>query len=129
VISIRNQKKYIKKCISNCLQTEKKINWKGRGKLDHIGNNDYKYVVNLLDEQEYKCHKCNDKVLTYKYKPYCLYKFSIDRLNNENPHDKIDIKYHVIIVTIETIFCMVNKIKKNVLTVIVFVMTCYFDRN
>jgi hypothetical protein len=83
----------IKKCINNCKQTDKKkLNWNGKCKLTHIGNIDYEYIDNLLKEQNYKCYLCGDKVFTYLYIPYCSYKFSIDRINNDEPHDKGNVK-------------------------------------
>ena len=87
------QKKNIKKCISNCLLSDKKkISWKGKGKLDKIGDIDYDYITKLLEEQNFKCYKCDDKLTTYLYVPYCSYKFSIDRIDNLKPHNKDNIK-------------------------------------
>jgi hypothetical protein len=83
----------IKKCIENCKSSDKKkLNWAGNGKLDKIGNINYEYIIQLLNEQNYKCYKCNDTVLTYSYIPFCSYKFSIDRLDNNKPHDLGNVK-------------------------------------
>jgi hypothetical protein len=35
---------------------------------------------------------CNDKLTTFLYKPYCCYKFSVDRLDNQKLHNKDNIK-------------------------------------
>lgn len=89
----REYKNNIKKCIYNCIQSDKKkLNWIGNGKLDHIGNIDYKYIRELLKDQNYRCYLCNDKLTMVKYVPYCCYKFSIDRLDNKKPHDKENVK-------------------------------------
>jgi hypothetical protein len=85
--------KNIKKCINNCIQSDKKkLNWVGNGKLDRIGNIDYEYINDLLEKQNNKCHLCNDKLITYLFVPYCCYKFSIDRIDNNKPHDRDNVK-------------------------------------
>jgi hypothetical protein len=83
----------IKKLIDNSKQSDtKKLTWIGKGKLNSIGNITYEDIVKLLKIQEYKCYICSDIVLTYSYVPYCSYKFSIDRLDNNKPHDQNNIK-------------------------------------
>ncbi len=89
----KQHKNNIKKCISNCLQKDKeKINWKGKGKLDHIGNINCVHINKLLEEQQYNCYLCGDNVITYMFVSYCCYKFSIDRIDNNKPHDKDNVK-------------------------------------
>lgn len=78
-------KENIQKKIYNCKQFDKK-------KFNRIGNIKYENIINILKIQDNKCHKCNDKVLLYNYQPKCLYQFSIDRLNNNEPHDNSNIK-------------------------------------
>lgn len=86
-------KKNILKCISNCKQTDKKkINWNGRGKLYHVGNINYNIIHNLLKKQKFRCYICNDNLAIVNIKPYCCYKFSVDRLNNLEPHDDDNVK-------------------------------------
>jgi len=90
---VKNKIKNIKKCIENCKNSDKKkINWYGNGKLENIGNIHYEYIIKLIKEQNYKCYKCNDIILTHSYIPYCSYKFSIDRLDNNKPHDIDNVK-------------------------------------
>lgn len=85
--------KNIKKCINNCNKSDKKkLNWVGKGKLDHVGNIDYEHVNFLLEKQNYKCYLCNDNLITYLLAPRCCYMFSIDRLNNNKSHDKTNVK-------------------------------------
>lgn len=45
-------------------------------------------VIEMLRKQNSRCWVCNDIVLTVKWKPYCCYQFSIDRIDNTKPHDK-----------------------------------------
>lgn len=75
----------IKKKINNCKNSDN-IKFKKRGNIS------YKYIKQLLNEQDYKCFKCDGKVITHLYEPYCLYQFSIDRLNNKKPHNEDNIK-------------------------------------
>jgi hypothetical protein len=92
-IDEKTEIKNIKKCIENCKNSDKKkLNWCGNGKLDNIGNINYEYIIQLLNDQNYKCYKCNDIVLTYSYIPFCSSKFSIDRLDNNKPHDVGNVK-------------------------------------
>jgi hypothetical protein len=87
------ERKNIQKCISNCRYLDKKkLDWIGRGKLDHVGNITYCDIINLLKKQNYKCHICGDVVLTHSYAPFCAYKFSIDRIDNDEPHDVSNVK-------------------------------------
>lgn len=87
------ENKNIQKIVSNCKQSDKKkLNWTGAGKLSDIGNITPDYIKQLLIDQEYKCYKCNQEVLTVLYKPYCAYKFSVDRLDNFKPHDGGNVK-------------------------------------
>jgi hypothetical protein len=90
---VKNEIKNIKKCIENCKSSDKKkLKWVGNGKLENIGNIHYEYIIQLIKEQNYRCYKCNDIVLTHSYIPYCSYKFSIDRLDNNKPHNIDNIK-------------------------------------
>lgn len=88
----KEHKANLKKCISNNIyKDKKKLNWKGRGRLNSIGNIDYECVNRLLELQNYKCYMCSDKLITHSYVPYCCYKFSIDRFHDNKPHDKNNI--------------------------------------
>jgi hypothetical protein len=46
------------------------------------------YVRKLLEIQNYKCYICSDTVLIDKWEKYCLYQFTIDRINNNLGHIK-----------------------------------------
>lgn len=85
--------KNIKKSVSNCKLTDKKkINYVGKGKLESIGDITSEYVRECVNRQKYKCHECGDVFLTYGYGAYCHYKFSIDRINNNLPHNNNNIR-------------------------------------
>jgi hypothetical protein len=45
-------------------------------------------VKNLLIKQDNKCYVCHDTVITKKWYPYCSYQFTLDRINNNLPHNK-----------------------------------------
>jgi hypothetical protein len=52
------------------------------------GNINFDDIKELLNKQKFKCYVCNDIVLTYGYKPYCLYQFTLDRIDNTLPHNR-----------------------------------------
>lgn len=52
-----------------------------------IGNIKKEDVISLLNKQKFRCYVCDDIVLTFGYKPYCLYQFSVDRIDNSLPHN------------------------------------------
>ena len=56
-----------------------------------IGNIQIEDVTELLNKQKFKCYKCDDMVLTFGWKPRCMYQFSIDRIDNSLPHDRTNI--------------------------------------
>jgi hypothetical protein len=87
------EKTNISKIVSNCKNSDKKkLNWVGNGKLEHIGDITYNHIYQLLQDQNYKCYLCNDFVFTHSYVPYCSYKFSVDRVDNNKPHDDNNVK-------------------------------------
>jgi hypothetical protein len=45
-------------------------------------------ISKLLKKQNFTCYVCNEMVITSKWKPFCCYQFSVDRINNNLPHDK-----------------------------------------
>tara|TARA_Y100000389_G_C17348422_1_gene457103 strand:- start:154 stop:876 length:723 start_codon:yes stop_codon:yes gene_type:complete len=53
-----------------------------------IGNIKKEDVIDLLDKQQFRCYVCDDIVLTYNWKPRCLYQFSLDRIDNSLPHNR-----------------------------------------
>lgn len=80
-------------------ETEKNI----KKKIANNLNNDYASfgikgdvtsddIHDLLFEQNFKCYKCYEKILTEGYEPYCCNQFSIDRINNSKPHDYDNVK-------------------------------------
>ena len=60
--------------------------------FNQIGDIDIESILNILNEQDYKCYLCNDDLITMFYKPYCCYQFSIDRIDNIKPHNKNNIR-------------------------------------
>ena len=52
------------------------------------GNITTKDIMLLLNKQKFKCYVCEDIVLTFGWKPLCLYQFSVDRIDNSLPHNK-----------------------------------------
>jgi hypothetical protein len=52
-----------------------------------IGNIKKEDVISLLNKQKFRCYVCDDIVLTFGYKPHCLYQFSVDRIDNSLPHN------------------------------------------
>jgi len=81
-------------CIK-CKNIIKKINTHNnfdKIKFNVKGDIDINTVLNLLYEQNNKCANCKDELLMMNYKPYCCYQFSIDRLDNNIPHDKDNVR-------------------------------------
>lgn len=60
-------------------------------KFKQKGDVDQCTVNKLLADQQTKCYKCGDELITHSYVPRCLYQFSIDRLDNSKPHNKDNI--------------------------------------
>ena len=57
-------------------------------KFGTVGNITKDDVVALLNKQKFRCYVCDDIVLTFGWRPSCLYQFSIDRINNSLPHNR-----------------------------------------
>jgi len=53
-----------------------------------IGNIKKEDIIVLLDKQQSRCYVCDDVVLTFNWKPNCLYQFSVDRIDNKLPHNR-----------------------------------------
>jgi hypothetical protein len=45
-------------------------------------------IFQLLKTQEFKCYVCKDEVKTSNWKPHCLYQFTLDRIDNNLPHNR-----------------------------------------
>jgi ribosomal protein S28E/S33 len=45
-------------------------------------------ILQLLETQNYTCYICDEKVITLTWNPYCCYQFSVDRIDNDRPHDR-----------------------------------------
>lgn len=45
-------------------------------------------IKQLLFKQENKCYVCGDNVITEEWQPECLYQFTLDRIDNNLPHNK-----------------------------------------
>lgn len=76
-----NIKVSIDKKINNYTKTD-------MNKFGIEGNVTTKDIMILLNKQKFKCYVCDDVVLTFGWKPFCLYQFSIDRIDNSLPHNK-----------------------------------------
>ncbi len=85
IYDFNEEKNNINKKIQNCIQNDNK-------NLKIKGNITYEYINELLQTQNYECYICNETVLTMGYKPYCCNQFSIDRIDNEKPHNKDNVK-------------------------------------
>ena len=57
-------------------------------RFGYAGNVTKEDVFCLFNKQKGRCYVCDDIVLTSNFKPYCLYQFSLDRLDNQLPHNK-----------------------------------------
>ncbi len=79
----KNEIQIIKKKISSLRFVDsKKFSVKGNMELDDI--------LKLLDKQDKKCYVCNENVLI-EANDYCCYKFSIDRINDDDLHNSNNI--------------------------------------
>lgn len=81
------------KCENPNLITSIKNKINGYKKQDKLkfnieGNLSLDDVKSLLNKQKFKCYVCDDMVLTYGWKPNCLYQFTLDRINNSLPHNR-----------------------------------------
>ena len=73
--------------------------YRGRGKdkinsyiTSHEGEPlDYDYIISLIEEYGGACYCCKDQVL-FEGKSYCLYKLSIDRIDNKKGHVKGNVR-------------------------------------
>jgi hypothetical protein len=68
----------IKKKIQSCERYDKKR----FGVAEEL---DIDLIYRQLMYQNYKCFNCKD-IVKLDYEPYCLYQFSIDRIDNNKPH-------------------------------------------
>lgn len=85
----KKPKRTLKANIMNKISTHKQFDKKRFGEAGDISYND---IINLLNQQDYTCYNCGDLVETINYKAYCCYQFSIDRINNFEPHNKNNIR-------------------------------------
>ena len=53
-----------------------------------IGNVKKEDIIVLLHKQQSRCYVCDDIVLTFNWKPRCLYQLSVDRIDNSLPHNR-----------------------------------------
>ena len=81
--SIGSIDKVILSKIQNYKQEDKKVNRKITNNYVSIED-----VKNLLIKQDNKCYVCHDNVITKEWHPYCLYQFTLDRIDNNLPHNK-----------------------------------------
>lgn len=55
------------------------------------GNVSFNDVKELLNKCKFKCFVCDDTVLSAGWKPHCWYQMTLDRINNNLPHNKDNI--------------------------------------
>jgi hypothetical protein len=48
-------------------------------------------IKDLLRKQKFKCYICSSMMITYQWKPKCLYQFEFDLINKQLPHNKDNI--------------------------------------
>lgn len=97
--------KNIEQCIKNKLYTYKHSDNK---KFKIEGNVTIDDIKKLFRIQNFKCYICDDVVLSCNWKPNCLYQFSIDRIDNNLPHNKNN-------VLISCYYCNCISYKTNIL--------------
>jgi hypothetical protein len=49
---------------------------------------DIETIIKLIKKQDSKCYICGDNMIFQNWKPYCLYQFTLDRIDNTLPHNK-----------------------------------------
>lgn len=57
------------------------------GRFEREGTVSIDDVLKLLRKQNFTCYVCDEIVIVCNWKHYCCYQFSIDRINNNLPHD------------------------------------------
>jgi hypothetical protein len=72
-ISINNKINYYKNLIKN-------------------SNISFDDIKSLLRRQKFKCYICSDMMITYQWKPQCLYQFEFDLINTELPYTKDNVR-------------------------------------
>jgi len=87
-ICYKCQKPNIISCIDTKIRGYNKSDITNFGVIGNIKKED---VISLLNKQKFRCYVCDDIVLTFGYKPYCLYQFSVDRIDNSLPHNRDNI--------------------------------------
>lgn len=77
-LSIKNKIKYYKNLDKTIFKNE--------------GNITFDDVKELLRKQKFKCYICSCMMITYQWKPKCLYQFEFDLINNQIPHNKDNVR-------------------------------------
>lgn len=60
-------------------------------KFGREGNVSFEDITQLLKKQNFVCYVCDEMVITSKWKPFCCYQFSVDRIDNKLPHDRTNV--------------------------------------
>lgn len=71
---------HIQQKINSARDYDKKRKWKA-------GNIEVGHVLELAKRQNNKCWKCEDEMMLHSWMSNCCYQFSIDRINNLEPHN------------------------------------------
>lgn len=79
----------LKQNIINKISSHKQTDIK---KFNKEGNITNEFINEQINNQNKKCYICEEEVLLENWKPYCCYQFSIDRIDNNYPHNKDNIK-------------------------------------
>jgi hypothetical protein len=91
-INCYNAKKSKKNLESNIKNKINSHKYYDRKRFDIIGDINVEDIKKLLEEQNNCCYNCNEHLELVNYKALCCYQFSIDRIDNQLPHNKNNIR-------------------------------------
>jgi hypothetical protein len=77
-----------KNLLQNIKNKIKSHNNYDENRFGEIGNVSVDDIKQLLNKQKLKCYICNDEIKTMNWAPYCCYQFSIDRIDDNKPHNR-----------------------------------------
>jgi hypothetical protein len=80
-----------KKLLQNIKDKISNHNKYDKNRFGKIGNVSLDDIKELLNKQQFKCYICNDEVKTTNWTSFCCYQFSIDRIDDNKPHDRNNI--------------------------------------
>lgn len=62
-----------------------------KSKFNREGDVTIEDISQLLKKQYFTCYVCDEPVITSRWKPFCCYQFSVDRIDNNLPHDRTNV--------------------------------------